>query len=388
MLPPITTDTVSVELQSGSTVECTNEVLEELRRLAVAGLTAFGRGGLEIGGVLYGLREGPRLLIRSFAEFTSEHARGPGFLLSEKDRQGFGHLVNTPAGLETLGWYRTHTRSDLRLDAGDRELFDQFPTPATAIGLLLKPAHWGPSAAAFYVREQSGAIAPEAPREFAIEPPARRPREQGHTAEAGPAVNQAAGLPQAMPRVEAPAVIEAPARAEPPARLRTQLVPQMFSRSEKRWAMAVAAAAVLVIAVILTLLIRAHHPRALSLQAVAVAPGQLRISWNRDSQPVIGGISGMVEIRDGDGDTRIPLSADQLRLNGITYTQKTEHVAIEICASMDGDLTRHRRRSRLNLWDPCRRPSPRPARRHRATVRRHWIRIAGWRSARRARKHR
>lgn len=323
MLSPITADTVSANIESGSTVEFTHEVLEEVRRLAVAGFTAFARGGLETGGVLYGVRDGTKLIVHSFTEFISEHARGPGFLLSEKDRQGFDRLAEAPAGLETLGWYRAHTRSGLPLDAGDRELFERFPEPATVLGLVVKPTQWGPSTAAFYIRDQS-VIAPDAPREFAIQPPARPPKEKSPEVETQPAATELLSQPLAPPRPEAQP------RTEPPARLKTQLVPQLFSRAEKRWAMAAVGAAVLLAAVILALLIRAHHPRELSLQAMAIAPGQLRISWNRNSQAALDGISGMIEIHDGEFDTRIPLAANQLQLNGITYAQKTEHVAINL----------------------------------------------------------
>ena len=71
MLSPTTADTVSVDFGNGSTVEYTNELLEALRRLAVAGLVAFGRGGLEIGGVLYGRRDGGRLTIHGFGSLPA-----------------------------------------------------------------------------------------------------------------------------------------------------------------------------------------------------------------------------------------------------------------------------------------------------------------------------
>src|ERR1017187_2714267 len=173
MLSDITADTHLVQLEDGSTVECSRALLEEVRRLAVAGFVAVGRGGLGVGGVLYGRREGTRLIIHAFAECPCEHSSGPAFALSSNDRQALAQLIPPPAGLQTLGWDRTHTRRGLDLDASDRELFDQFPQHAKTIGLVLKPARLGASSGAFYLRETTGEIRPRTAREFTVEPPER-----------------------------------------------------------------------------------------------------------------------------------------------------------------------------------------------------------------------
>src|ERR1700722_8163886 len=169
MLSTNTIATASWEAADGLAIEYSPAVVEEVRRLAVDGFMAFGHGGLEVGGVLYGAREGHRVSVLASAELPCEHAFGPGFLLSENDRQALTRLLEPPAGLQTVGWYRTHTRKGLDLDASDRELFDQFLAKEKVIGLVLKPSRRGPSSAALYVRKTTGEILPLAPREFAID---------------------------------------------------------------------------------------------------------------------------------------------------------------------------------------------------------------------------
>jgi hypothetical protein len=71
MLAPITAQTILVDSENGSTIEYSHDLLEEHRRLAVAGFVAFRRGRLEIAGVLYGLRDRTCLTIHRSVEFAS-----------------------------------------------------------------------------------------------------------------------------------------------------------------------------------------------------------------------------------------------------------------------------------------------------------------------------
>ena len=309
------TDTVSAECGGGWVIEYSPAFMEEVRQHAVTGFNAFGRGGLEIGGVLYGQKDGNRLTVDSLAEFPCEHARGPGFLLSDKDHAAFPQFLAPPEGLETIGWFRTHTRKGLDLDAGDLELFDQFSAGGTILALVFKPAQVGPSSAAFYVRLNNGEILPHAPSEFAVVPAAR------HVAE----------LPE-------PAATEltlaAPRQLGPPA----PLVPQpgvRHARIRHGWPIALGAVAALA-TVGLVAYGRYRPSPDLGLQAYSIAPGQVRIAWNHDSFGAADNSMGMVEIHDGAENNRIPLNASQLRFSSITYSQKTDRIQVRLRIERSG----------------------------------------------------
>ena len=77
-------------------------VLEEVRRLAVDGFNALSHGGVETGGILYGIREADCIRVLSFAELLCEHASGPRFVLSEKDRSVLTGLLQPPDEFETV----------------------------------------------------------------------------------------------------------------------------------------------------------------------------------------------------------------------------------------------------------------------------------------------
>src|SRR5262249_16206408 len=150
------------------TIEYAFDLLDELRRLAVDSFHALSHGGLETGGVLYGIRDEQRTTLIAFAELACEHSSGPSFTLSVRDRITLATLMQPPPGFETVGLFRIHTRGRVEMDTLDREIFDQYFTAAGCIAFLLKPTHWGPADASFFVRDSYGAILPSGP-EFTLE---------------------------------------------------------------------------------------------------------------------------------------------------------------------------------------------------------------------------
>ncbi len=277
-----------------TTVEYSLAVMEEIRRRAVDELNALGHGGLEIGGVLYGVRHGDILRVLASAEGPCEHALGPGFVLSEKDRLGLAKLVGAPpAGMETIGWYCSHTRSRVVLTPNDCAIFERFFPRPRQVALVVKPTLLGPAQAAFLFLE------PFAPhREFSLQP---RP------------------IPPISPVADSrPA---APARPPQPRRAKARAATPV----KRAWlwvAPALAAAGLLIASQLIS-------PR-LGLEARAVAPGQVRIAWNRHAGPVLEASSGLLEIKDGATRVVLPLSADQLRAGTVTYARRSTSVALRL----------------------------------------------------------
>ena len=68
-------------------IEYSHGLIEEIRHLVAEGFQKLSRGGMEVGGLLYGTREGTVMRITALRSMVCEHARGPGLLLSDADRQ-------------------------------------------------------------------------------------------------------------------------------------------------------------------------------------------------------------------------------------------------------------------------------------------------------------
>ncbi len=302
MLATITSAPIRIGEWEGLALECSPEALDGLRRLAVDGFTALPHGGLEVGGVLYGLREDDRIAVLSFAALECEHAQGPAFVLSEDDRGGFATLMRPPVGLEAVGWFRSHTRSDLELDADDRQIVDHFFDGAGTLALLLKPADERTVHAAVFLRPRPGDAPLPAIADLSLE-----------CARSGGGTAIAELAPAAAPR-------------EPTAPQR-QVPEPHGARLAGRRSVILAAAAVLLVAALVVWL---RPTGRIELRAYAVKQGQVRIQWNHRSRPVLDGASGVLEIRDGEASTRLPLDFDGIRSSTITYSQITGRIAIRL----------------------------------------------------------
>src|ERR1700689_1832476 len=68
-------------------IEYSLVVIEEIRHTVAEGFQRLSRGGIEVGGILYGMRDGRTVRVLAMRPIACEHARGPAFLLSDKDRQ-------------------------------------------------------------------------------------------------------------------------------------------------------------------------------------------------------------------------------------------------------------------------------------------------------------
>src|ERR1051326_6374542 len=67
-------------------IEYSRAVLDEIRLAAVDAYFSLPRGGAEIGGILFGKHDASGVKIEAFRPMECEHAMGPTFVLSDKDK--------------------------------------------------------------------------------------------------------------------------------------------------------------------------------------------------------------------------------------------------------------------------------------------------------------
>src|SRR5271169_2792044 len=115
--------------ESPVTVEYSLVVIEEIRHEVAEGYQRLSRGGIEVGGVLYGTRDGRTVRILAMRPIACEHARGPGFLFSDNDRATLNTQLSQDKddpqlqGMMAVGCFLSHTRSEISLNDSDRENF-------------------------------------------------------------------------------------------------------------------------------------------------------------------------------------------------------------------------------------------------------------------------
>jgi len=120
--------------------------------------------GIEVGGVLYGTVESDVVRILAVREIACEHARGPSFILSDNDRallaEQWDRDRDDPrlSGFSALGFYVSHTRSEVTLLPADVEFFNEFFPDPYHVALVIRPGRAGAMRAGFFVREADGSV--------------------------------------------------------------------------------------------------------------------------------------------------------------------------------------------------------------------------------------
>ena len=175
------------------TVEYAPWTLDDIRLAVVDAFFSLPRGGAEIGGILLGDFQKKRLRITGYAPVECEHAFGPSFTLSDRDQERLAELLGGRSlpGRQAVGWYHSHTRSEIFFSDADLEIHRRYFPEPWQTALVLRPHTFQPTRAGFFFREAvpshppsplslllppQGSIRGEASYgEFALEPLPLRP---------------------------------------------------------------------------------------------------------------------------------------------------------------------------------------------------------------------
>lgn len=194
------------------------DVLNEIRILAVEAFYSVPRGGVEIGGVFFGLLGADELDIRTHRPIRCEYSTGPSFTLSVKDQLGLSGLLDRApadpdlAGMVPLGWYHSHTRSEIFLSPADLQLYSEFFPEKWQIALVVRPTNLQATRGGFFFRDKRGNLKSDTPgQEFKMEPPdfGLKVFSPGALAPAVPPETPAPTVPVIERKPEEPPVVEA-----------------------------------------------------------------------------------------------------------------------------------------------------------------------------------
>jgi len=155
-------------------IEYSRKALDDIRLAVVDAFFSLPRGGAEIGGLLLGRFDDQRLQILDYAPLECEHAFGPAFTLSPKDQERLAERLaesqNRPGDLRPVGWYHSHTRSEIALCDADLEIHNHYFPERWQVALVLRPSTLQPTQAGFFFRELDGSMhSQNSYREFTIE---------------------------------------------------------------------------------------------------------------------------------------------------------------------------------------------------------------------------
>ena len=148
------------------TIESSARVLDDIRLAVMDAFFSLPRGGVEIGGILVGTFENAHLVIAGYAALDCEHAYGPSFTLSPPDEARLEQLLSTHAnrdgGLRPVGWYHSHTRSEIFLSDTDLKIHQRFFPESWQVALVMKPHTFQPARIGFFFRGADGSMRADA----------------------------------------------------------------------------------------------------------------------------------------------------------------------------------------------------------------------------------
>ncbi len=131
------------------------DLIDRLEKEAVESFRSLSSRGSEIGGVLYGKFSAQEPYLVSVEEFElvpCDYGRGPLYRLTDADLARFDKLITQPNS-KTVGFFRSHTRKGLALDADDIQVMESRFRAAHNIGLLIRPFATKASTAGVFIWE-------------------------------------------------------------------------------------------------------------------------------------------------------------------------------------------------------------------------------------------
>lgn len=142
-------------------------VIDRLEGEAVDSFRSLDSRGSEIGGVLFGkavAAEPAIVSIESYELISCDYSRGPLYRLSDADLGRFDKVIAQHAAsgeVPVAGFFRSHTRKGLALDAEDMILFESRFKDPRKIALLIRPYATKVSTGGIFIWE-NGAVRGEA----------------------------------------------------------------------------------------------------------------------------------------------------------------------------------------------------------------------------------
>lgn len=341
-------------------IEYSTSVMEELRQTAEQGFQKIPHGGVEVGAILFGKRDGSTIRICEWRPIDCSHAKGPSFVLSDRDLAGLREAISGAAvelpDMEPVGWFHTHTRSEIFLSPDDVAVYNEiFPEP-WQVALVMRLRKEQPAVAGFFFREPDGAIQTTGShREFVVRPdphaagrPHRPTSQQGRRdAQRSSSPRQEiparplqkgamrSAAPEPPPRVPvfraAGPSLDEPVPMVEPANIPTTLEgrPRRSFRRQLFW-IVVACALAVVVGLGVRWYSEAGGRRAGVGLRVEDAGQQLVIRWDHSAAAIVEADSGSMVIQDGKETKNLALDTLSVRRGTITYAPEHDDVEVNM----------------------------------------------------------
>lgn len=357
-------DRLSAELKLGDcprgsmSLRYSYAVLDRIRKEVFKKFVSIPRGGVEVGGVLFGAISECEIRILDSRALEIEYLNGPSFILSENDETSLLQLLETAAsdpdlrGMQPVGWYHSHTRSEIVLSEEDIAVHQRFFQNPENIALVIKPYKFDPPRIGVFLRTADGSLSGDAPRStFSLEPAGKN--NSGAEAPAMASVDRTA--PSADPvsewgQTRIPARSESPDYRSPESGLREFPIGEPLSTSHplpaNRSIWIILTVAITAICIAGLLLVDNNRPQPVRESApmwlrLSDAGDHLDIVWDRSSPVFANARSAEIVIAEaGRQPATVPLDRDSLRRGTVSYVRRSGDVEVLMRVRLQDDRVR------------------------------------------------
>jgi TonB family protein len=377
------------------------ELMDRLEKEAVENFRSLSSRGSEIGGLLVGGVSPGSPMIVSLSDYemiACDYSRGPLYRLSDADMGRFERAIQQrlAAGQAVAGFFRSHTRKGMTLDADDLTFFEQRFRDPHHLVMLVRPYATKTSTAGIFIREGGKVNGESSLLEFPFRSSELGPMRAGaDRADAWPKPSASSPLTPAAPKPAAraqivpiasrretsvlpapeasipappaaPAVEEKSARTDKPAKnekppakpavsektapavITPVVAQQPAPGSTKMVKMLLAAAATIALFVGLfvypgvlrrsTKTASLAHPDSSPLQLrVERTAGELLLTWNRDADPIKTATKAVLSISDGERHENVEMDLTQLRNGSIVYSPSSADISFKMEVTGQGN---------------------------------------------------
>jgi len=125
---------------------------------------AAPRIGMGVGGLLLGVREDARIRLLDSIDLPCSHSAGPSFNLTPDEKRQSREMVAEAGALSAagkvgvIGWYCSKARGDAVLNESDLGLYAELFPGTGQVALVLRPSVLESMRAAFFFRNERGAV--------------------------------------------------------------------------------------------------------------------------------------------------------------------------------------------------------------------------------------
>ena len=135
------------------------DLVERLETEVVESFRSLSSRGSEIGGVLFGTVHGSspfEVAIQDYESVACDYTRGPLYRLSAADLERFEQVLEqrSGTGMRVAGFFRSHTRKGLSLDADDLAIFNKVFPNMYQVALATKPFATKATLGGIFIREE------------------------------------------------------------------------------------------------------------------------------------------------------------------------------------------------------------------------------------------